>query len=82
MKCLLTDGPVSRPRVIELEVVCGRPVRRSKRPLYSEISEYSEIRSRPMNTRRVEEEQDVQEAPRKIVKKASESNPGAKSNLL
>ena len=35
-----------------------------------------------MNTRRVEEEQDVQEAPRKIVKKASESNPGAKSNLL
>jgi len=49
---------------------------------YSEISEYSEIRSKPMNTRRAEEEAELQDQPRKMVKKASESNPGGKSNLL
>lgn len=80
MKCVVTDGPDSKPRLIELEVVCGRPARRSTRSPYSEISEFSEIRSRPMNIRRMEEE--VEDQPKKIVKKVSENNPAAKSNLL
>lgn len=29
MKCMITDGIDSKPRLIELEVVCSRPVRRS-----------------------------------------------------